>query len=67
MVTCYKVFRRKIIQSIRREEDRFGFDPEITAKVAKVGCRIYDVGISYSGTTSAEEKKIGWKDGFRAV
>jgi len=67
METCYKVFRREIIQSIRIEEDRFGFEPEITAKVAKMDCRIYEVGISYSGRTYAEGKKIGWKDGFRAL
>lgn len=67
METCYKAFRREIIQSIHIEEDRFGFEPEITAKVAKMGCRIYEVGISYYGRTYAEGKKIGWKDGFRAL
>ncbi len=67
METCYKVFRREIIQKIIIEEDRFGFEPEITAKVAKTGCRIYEVGISYSGRTYAEGKKIGVKDGFRAL
>ena len=67
METCYKVFRREIIQSITIEESRFGFEPEITAKVAKMGCRIYEVGISYYGRTYAEGKKIGWKDGFRAI
>ena len=67
METCYKVFRREIIQSIRIEEDRFGFEPEITAKVAKMGARIYEVGISYSGRTYAEGKKIGWKDGLWAL
>lgn len=67
METCYKAFKREIIQSIRIEEDRFGFEPEITAKVAKMGCRIYEVGISYYGRTYAEGKKIGWKDGFRAL
>ncbi|HUT58647.1 MAG TPA: glycosyltransferase family 2 protein [Phycisphaerae bacterium] len=67
METCYKVFRREIIQSIRIEEDRFGFEPEITAKIAAMGCRIYEVGISYSGRTYEEGKKIGWKDGMRAV
>ena len=66
METCYKVFRREIIQSITIEEDRFGFEPEITAKIAKKGCRIYEVGISYYGRTYAEGKKIGWKDGVRA-
>ena len=67
METCYKVFRREIIQSIRIEEDRFGFEPEITAKIAKSGARIYEVGISYSGRTYAEGKKIGWKDGLWAL
>ncbi|HUB14726.1 MAG TPA: glycosyltransferase family 2 protein [Acetobacteraceae bacterium] len=67
METCYKVFRRQIIQSIELEEDRFGFEPEITAKVAKLRCRIYEVGISYYGRTYEEGKKIGWKDGFRAL
>jgi glycosyltransferase involved in cell wall biosynthesis len=67
METCYKAFRREIIQSITIEENRFGFEPEITAKVAKIGCRIYEVGISYYGRTYQEGKKIGWKDGFRAI
>ncbi|HNX05655.1 MAG TPA: glycosyltransferase family 2 protein [Opitutales bacterium] len=67
METCYKVFRREIIQKIEIEEKRFGFEPEITAKVAKTHCRIYEVGISYSGRTYEEGKKIGWKDGFRAL
>jgi glycosyltransferase involved in cell wall biosynthesis len=67
MEVCYKAFRRNVIQSIKIEEDRFGFEPEITAKVAKLGCRIYEVGISYSGRTYEEGKKIGWKDGVRAV
>lgn len=67
METCYKVFRREIIQSITIEENRFGFEPEITAKVSRTGCRIYEVGISYYGRTYAEGKKIGWKDGFRAL
>lgn len=66
MESCYKVFRREIIQSIRIEEDRFGFEPEITAKVAKMRCRIYEVGISYFGRTYEDGKKIGWKDGVRA-
>ena len=65
--TCYKAFRREIIQSVEIEENRFGFEPEITAKVAKKGCRIYEVGISYSGRTYQEGKKIGWKDGLRAI
>ena len=67
METCYKVFRREILQRIRLEEDRFGFEPEITAKVAKLNCAIYEVGISYYGRTYAEGKKIGWKDGVRAL
>lgn len=67
METCYKIFRREIIQSIQIEENRFGFEPEITAKVAKLNCRIYEVGISYYGRTYAEGKKIGWKDGVRAI
>jgi glycosyltransferase involved in cell wall biosynthesis len=67
METCYKAFRREVIQSIVIEEDRFGFEPEITAKLAKAGWRIYEVGISYAGRTYAEGKKIGWKDGMRAM
>jgi glycosyltransferase involved in cell wall biosynthesis len=67
METCYKAFRREIIQSIRIEESRFGFEPEITAKVAKMGCRIYEVGVSYYGRTYSEGKKIDWKDGVRAI
>ena len=67
METCYKVFRREVLQKITIEENRFGFEPEITAKVAKLGCRIYEVGISYYGRTYAEGKKIGWKDGVRAM
>ncbi|MEO5763731.1 MAG: glycosyltransferase family 2 protein [Casimicrobiaceae bacterium] len=67
METCFKVFRREVLQAITIEEDRFGFEPEITAKVAKLGCRIYEVGISYSGRTYAEGKKVGWKDGVRAL
>ena len=66
METCYKAFRREIIQSIEIEEDRFGFEPEITAKVAARGCRVYEVGISYDGRTYADGKKIGWRDGVRA-
>ncbi len=65
--TCYKVFRREIIQSIKIEENRFGFDPEITAKIAKLGCKIYEVGISYYGRTYKEGKKINWKDGIHAI
>ena len=67
METCYKMFRREIIQSIQIEENRFGFEPEITAKVSRIGCRIYEVGISYYGRTYKEGKKIGWRDGFRAI
>ncbi len=67
METCYKVFRREIIQQIHIEENRFGFEPEITAKVAKLKCRIYEVGISYYGRTYSEGKKITWKDGVRAI
>lgn len=67
METCYKAFRRDVIQSIELKEDRFGFEPEVTAKIARKGCRIYEVGISYSGRTYAEGKKIGWRDGVRAV
>jgi glycosyltransferase involved in cell wall biosynthesis len=67
METCYKVFRREIIQAIPIEESRFGFEPEITVKVAKRRLRIYEVGISYWGRTYEEGKKIGWRDGFRAL
>ncbi len=68
METCYKVFRREVLAQIRIEENRFGFEPEITAKVAALKeCRIYEVGISYYGRTYAEGKKIGWRDGFRAI
>jgi glycosyltransferase involved in cell wall biosynthesis len=67
METCYKVFRREVIQAIPIEENRFGFEPEITVKVARRNLRIYEVGISYSGRTYEEGKKIGWKDGFRAL
>lgn len=67
METCYKMFRREVIQGITIEENRFGFEPEITAKVARGGHRIYEVGISYYGRTYAEGKKINWRDGFRAI
>lgn len=68
METCYKLFRREIVQSIKLEENRFGFEPEITAKIARIPkIRIYEVGISYYGRTYEEGKKIGWKDGFRAI
>jgi glycosyltransferase involved in cell wall biosynthesis len=67
METCYKVFRRDVLQKITIEEDRFGFEPEITAKVARLHVVIFEVGISYYGRTYAEGKKIGWRDGFRAI
>ena len=67
METCYKVFRREVIQGLDLEETRFGFEPEVTAKVAAQNLRIYEVGISYSGRTYDEGKKIGWKDGVRAL
>ncbi len=67
METCYKVFRKEVIQSIRIKENRFGFEPEITAKVAKKKFRIYEVGISYYGRTYSEGKKITWKDGIIAI
>ncbi|MCB0321141.1 MAG: glycosyltransferase family 2 protein [Bdellovibrionales bacterium] len=67
METCYKVFRRKVLDGIRIEENRFGFEPEITAKVAHGKWRIYEVGISYYGRTYEEGKKIGWRDGVRAI
>ena len=67
METCYKVFRREIVQSVRIEENRFGFEPEITAKIARLHCRIYEIGISYRGRTYEQGKKIGWKDGVRAI
>ena len=67
METGYKAFRRELIQSINIQENRFGFEPEITAKIAKLDCRIYEVGISYHGRTYREGKKISWKDGFRAI
>jgi hypothetical protein len=68
METCYKLMRRQVIQGITLKEKRFGFEPEITAKVARIeGIRVYEVGISYYGRTYEEGKKIGWKDGFRAI
>lgn len=67
METCYKVFRRELIQSLTLEENRFGFEPEVTVKVAATGARIFEVGITYSGRSYAEGKKIGWKDGFSAL
>jgi hypothetical protein len=66
METCYKVFRRDVLQKIAIEENRFGCEPEITAKVAKLRVPVYEVGISYSGRTYQEGKKIGWRDGVRA-
>jgi glycosyltransferase involved in cell wall biosynthesis len=67
METCYKLFRREVIQSIPLEENRFGFEPEVTVKIARRNLRVYEVGISYWGRTYAEGKKIGWKDGVRAL
>ena len=67
METCYKVFRIDILKKIKIQENRFGFEPEITAKIGQLGCRIYEVGISYSGRTYDEGKKISWKDGLRAI
>ena len=67
METGYKLFKSDVIKKIKIKENRFGFEPEITAKVAKIGCRVYEVGISYSGRTYSEGKKIGWKDGVRAL
>ncbi len=67
METCYKVFRREVLEKIIIEENRFGFEPEITAKIAKLNIRIYEVGISYSGRSYGEGKKIGWKDGVSAL
>ena len=67
METCYKAFRTEVIKSIDIKENRFGFEPEITAKISKMNLRIYEVGISYYGRTYDEGKKIGWKDGIRAI
>ena len=67
METCYKAFRREVLQDLDLQENRFGFEPEVTAKVAKAGWRVYEVGISYSGRTYAEGKKIGWRDGLHAA
>ena len=67
METCYKMFRTELLRRITLEQDRFGFEPEITAKVSRLGCRIYEVGISYSGRDYAQGKKIGWKDGIVAI
>jgi hypothetical protein len=68
METCYKLFKSDIIKSIQFKENRFGFEPEVTAKISRIpNIRIYEVGISYYGRTYAEGKKINWKDGFRAI
>jgi len=67
MEVCYKAFRREVLQQIQLEEERFGFEPEVTAKVARLGVRVYEVGISYAGRTYEEGKKIGWRDGVRAA
>jgi len=67
MEVCYKAFRKSVIDRIELKEDRFGFEPEFTAKVARLGCPVYEVGISYYGRTYDEGKKIGWRDGFRAI
>jgi glycosyltransferase involved in cell wall biosynthesis len=65
--TCYKAFRADVIKNLDLREDRFGFEPEVTAKLAKARCRIYEVGISYNGRTYSEGKKVNWKDGFQAI
>ena len=67
METCYKVFRSDVVAQLTIKEDRFGFEPEVTAKISKLGCRIYEVGISYDGRTYADGKKIGWRDGLSAL
>jgi hypothetical protein len=67
MEVCYKLFKREILDHINIEEDRFGFEPEFTAKIAQLDCVIYEVGISYYGRTYEEGKKIGWRDGVRAI
>jgi len=67
METCYKVFKKEVLEQIELKENRFGFEPEFTAKVAKQDFRIYEVGISYAGRTYKEGKKIGWKDGVWAI
>jgi hypothetical protein len=67
METCYKTFRREVIQKITLRENRFGFEPEITAKVARLKVSVYEVAISYNGRTYAEGKKIGWRDGCHAL
>jgi hypothetical protein len=67
METCYKMFRADVLRKITIEEDRFGFEPEITAKIARLKCRVYEVGISYSGRDYTQGKKIGWRDGVWAL
>jgi hypothetical protein len=67
METCYKVFRTEVIRSIRIRQNRFGIEPELTAKVARLKCRVYEVGISYYGRSYEEGKKIGWRDGVKAL
>lgn len=67
METCYKAFKREVLQSVTLREDRFGFEPEVTAKIAKLRCRIFEVGIPYYGRTYEEGKKINWRDGFQAI
>ena len=67
MESCYKLFRRDVIQNIDIEEKRFGFEPEVTAKIAKMGCAVYEVGIAYYGRTYEQGKKVNWKDGVRAI
>jgi len=69
METCYKIFRREVITDIlpTLKQDRFGFEPEVTAKVARRRCRIFEISVSYSGRTYAQGKKIGWKDGLQAL
>ncbi|MCF3652131.1 glycosyltransferase family 2 protein [Synoicihabitans lomoniglobus] len=67
MECCYKLFRREIVEQFEIEENRFGVEPEITAKICRLHCRIYEVGVSYAGRTYAEGKKIGWRDGVRAI
>jgi glycosyltransferase involved in cell wall biosynthesis len=67
METCYKVFRAEVIRSIRIRQNRFGIEPELTAKIARLRCRVYEVGISYYGRSYEEGKKIGWKDGVKAI
>ena len=67
MESCYKVFKREVIRNIHIEEQRFGFEPEITAKIAKMRCAVYEVGIAYYGRTYEQGKKVNWKDGFRAI